>query len=259
MPDLPLAGRGIAITRPVDQAADLTKGILQAGGNPISFPLLAIAPLENYATFDHVIETLLTCDWIVFISSNAVQQGMPRIAARFPQQPSDLRFAAIGPATALELARYGVDQVLTPTARFDSESLLACPEFKDMRQQRIVIVRGVGGRELLAETLRERGAEVAFAECYRRVNPQHDAGKLPELWQNDRLHAMVVTSSEALRNLLQLAPEASWVRNILICVNHARIAETARQSGLKVALADAPGDAAMLQCLIHHLQDRTAL
>lgn len=259
MPDLPLAGRGIAITRPVDQAADLTKGILQAGGNPISFPLLAIAPLENHATFDRVIETLPTCDWIVFISSNAVQQGMPRIAARFPQLPSGLRFAAIGPATAQELARYGVDQVLTPPARFDSESLLACPEFKDMRQQRIVIVRGVGGRELLAETLRERGAEVAFAECYRRVNPQHDAGKLPELWQNDRLHAMVVTSSEALRNLLQLAPEASWIRNILICVNHARIAETARQSGLKVALADAPGDAAMLQCLIHHLQDRTAL
>lgn len=259
MPDLPLAGRGIAITRPVDQAADLTKGILQAGGNPISFPLLAIAPLENHATFDSVIETLPTCDWIVFISSNAVQQGMPRIAARFPQLPSGLRFAAIGPATAQELARYGVDQVLTPPARFDSESLLACPEFKDMRQQRIVIVRGVGGRELLAETLRERGAEVVFAECYRRVNPQHDAGKLPELWQNDRLHAMVVTSSEALRNLLQLAPEASWVRNILICVNHARIAETARQSGLKVALADAPGDAAMLQCLIHHLQDRTAL
>lgn len=259
MPDLPLAGRGIAITRPVDQAADLTKGILQAGGNPISFPLLAIAPLENYATFDHVIETLPTCDWIVFISSNAVQQGMPRIAARFPQLPAGLRFAAIGPATAQELARYGVDQVLTPTTRFDSESLLAYPEFKDMRQQRVVIVRGVGGRELLAETLRERGAEVAFAECYRRVNPQHDAGKLPELWQNDRLHAMVVTSSEALRNLLQLAPEASWIRNILICVNHARIAETARQSGLKVALADAPGDAAMLQCLIHHLQDRTAL
>lgn len=258
MPDQPLAGRGIAITRPVDQAADLNKGIVQAGGNPISFPLLAISPLEDYEAFDRVIETLPTCDWIVFISSNAVQQGMPRITARFPRLPPDLRFAAIGPATAQELARHGVEQVLTPVARFDSESLLACPEFKDMRRQRVVIVRGVGGRELLAETLRTRGAKVAFAECYRRVNPQHDAGKLPELWQNGQLHALVVTSSEALRNLLQIAGNAPWLKDIWVCVNHARIAETARDHGLKAALAEAPGDTAMLQCLIHHLQDRTA-
>jgi uroporphyrinogen-III synthase len=258
MPELPLAGCGIAITRPVEQADVLNEGILRAGGTPIAFPLLAIAPLVSYASFDGVIETLPQCDWIIFISSNAVQQGMPRIAARFPQLPPNLRFAAIGPATAQELTRYGVEQVLAPAARFDSESLLALPELQDMQRQRVVIVRGVGGRELLADTLRERGAEVAFAECYRRVNPQHDAGKLPELWQNGRLHALVVTSSEALRNLLQLAHDASWLKGIRVCVNHARIAEAARAHGLDVALAEAPGDTAMLQCLIQHLQDRTA-
>ena len=258
MPDLPLAGCGIAITRPVEQADALKEGILRAGGTPIAFPLLAIVPLEAYEVFDGVVETLPQCDWIVFISSNAVQQAMPRIAARFPQLPPKLRFAAIGPATAQELTRYGVELVLTPAARFDSESLLALPELQDMQQQRVLIVRGVGGRELLADTLRERGADVAFAECYRRVNPQPDAGKLPELWQNGRLHALVVTSSEALRNLLQLAQDARWLKDIRVCVNHARIAEAASAHGLKVALADAPGDTAMLQCLIHHLQDRTA-
>ena len=258
MPDLPLTGRGIAITRPVEQADALNEGILRAGGTPIAFPLLAIAPLETYAAFADEIEALPKCNWIVFISSNAVQQGMPRIAARFPQLPPNLRFAAIGPATAQELTRYGVEQVLTPAARFDSESLLALPELQDMRQQRVVIVRGIGGRELLADTLRERGAEVAFAECYRRVNPQSDAGELSELWQNGRLHALVVTSSEALRNLLHIAPDAQWLKDIRVCVNHARIAEAASAHGLKVALADAPGDTAMLQCLIHHLQDRNA-
>jgi uroporphyrinogen-III synthase len=198
------------------------------------------------------------CGWIVFISSNAVQQGMPRILAHFPRLPDTLRVAAIGPATAQELGRYGVEHVLTPANRFDSESLLALPELQDMRRQRVVIVRGVGGRELLAETLRERGAEVAFAECYQRVNPQHEASMLAELWQNGRLHAVVVTSSEALRNLLQLAQEAPWLKGTLVCVNHARIAEAAQARGLQTVLAEAPGDAAMLQCLIQHLQDRTA-
>ncbi|MDR2875339.1 MAG: uroporphyrinogen-III synthase, partial [Methylobacillus sp.] len=96
MTDSPLAGRGIAITRPVDQAAALTEGILQAGGTPISFPLLAIAPLPDYAAFDRAIATLPSCDWIIFISTNAVQQAMPRIAAQFPRASADakLRFAA---------------------------------------------------------------------------------------------------------------------------------------------------------------------
>jgi uroporphyrinogen-III synthase len=258
MPDLPLAGCGIAITRPAEQADALNEGIHRAGGTPIAFPLLAIAPLETYDVFDGVIETLPQCDWIIFISSNAVQQGMPRVAARFPQLPPKLRFAAIGPTTAQELAHCRVEQVLTPATRFDSENLLALPELQDMKQQRVVIVRGVGGRELLADTLRERGADVAFAECYRRVNPQPDAGKLPELWQNGRLHALVVTSSEALRNLLHIAQDAPWLKDIRVCVNHARIAEAARAHGLNVVLAEAPGDAAMLQCLIQHLQDRPA-
>lgn len=258
MPDLPLAGRGIAITRPLEQADALNEGITRAGGTPIAFPLLAIAPLEAYEAFNEVIATLPECNWIIFISSNAVQQGMPRITARFPQLPPHLRFAAIGPATAQELTHYGIDHVLAPTTRFDSESLLALPELQNLQQQRVVIVRGVGGRELLAETLRERGAEVKFAECYRRVNPQQDTGNLSGLWQNGRLHALVVTSSEALRNLLQFAQDAPWLADIWLCVNHVRIAEAARGHGLKVALADSPGDTAMLQCLIQHLQDRSA-
>jgi uroporphyrinogen-III synthase len=253
MTDAPLAGRGIAITRPVDQAAALTEGISHAGGTPISFPLLTIAPLQDFAAFDRAIEMLPSCNWIIFISTNAVQQAMPRIAMKFPELPRTLNFAAIGPATAQELTRYGIASILVPATQFDSESMLALPEFQDLKQQRVVIARGVGGRELLAETLRARGAEVIFAECYRRVNPQQSAGNLPELWQNGQLHAMVVTSSEALRNLLALAHEANWVKKVLICVNHARIAEAARENGLRVALADAPGDAAMLQCLIHHL------
>lgn len=257
MPELPLAGCGIAITRPAEQAGALAAMVREAGGTPIGFPLLAIAPLEDYTAFEHLIANLAAYDWVIFISSNAVQQGMPRIASQYPAYPPRLRFAAIGPATAQELALHGVNQVLIPEGRFDSESLLARPEMQKMQHQRVLIVRGVGGRELLAEKLRERGAEVDFAECYRRVNPQRDAGKLHQLWQNGQLHALVVTSSEALRYLVQLGDLAAWLRNSPIFVNHARIGEAAREHGLNAVVAEASGDAAMLQCLIHHFQDRT--
>lgn len=256
MPDQVLAGCGIAITRPAEQAQPLAELVSGCGGRPFLFPLLAIAPLDDYSAFERTLAGLAACDWAIFISSNAVQQGLPRLLQRYPVLPPQLRFAAIGPATAAELHRQGVGQVLVPQDRYDSESLLALPEMQAMRGKRVMIFRGVGGRELLAETLQGRGAEVAFAECYRRINPQQDASDLARLWQNGKLHALVVTSSEALRNLLRLADGAQWLRETLLCVNHPRIAETALEQGLQVAVSEAPGDEAMLQCLIHHLQDR---
>lgn len=251
MPDT-LAGCGIAITRPLDQAQDLASRITAEGGRPILFPLLAIAPLDDSRAFLEALEELDQVDWAIFISSNAVQQGMPAVIQRYPQLPAGLRFAAIGPATSAELQRFGVSNTLMPQGRYDSESLLALNEMQNVSGQRILIFRGEGGRELLAEQLRTRGAEVRCAECYRRTNPQRDAGELQRLWQNRQLQAIVITSSEALRNLITLAGNAEWLRRVPVCVNHPRIAELARRHGLDVAVADAPGDQGMLECLIRN-------
>lgn len=254
MPEAALSDGVIAITRPIEQAHALADLIRQHGGTPLLFPLLAIAPLEDYTRFESALDNLADTDWAIFISTNAVQQAMPRILLQYPALPPRLHFAAIGASTAAELRKFGVGQVLTPPERYDSEHLLALPEMQAVAGQRIIIFRGTGGRELLAETLSARGAEVVLAECYRRVNPQQNAGDLPRLWQNKQLHALVVTSSEALRNLLELAGDGVWLRSTLICVNHARIAELAQQHGLRVAIAETPGDEGMLQCLIQHEQ-----
>ena len=246
-----LNGFGIAITRPVDQAHSLCETIQRHGGNPILFPLIAISPLQDYREFDQAITTLEHADWAIFISTNAVDMAMPRIIRKYGHVPESLRFAAMGHQTAKVLALYGVHNVLIPHTRFDSESLLALAEMHDVAGQSIIIFRGVGGREVLADSLKARGAHVTFAECYQRVNPQTDCTMLEQLWRNQQCHAVVVTSSEAMRYLLQMTHNGSddWIRNIQICVNHARIAEPANAAGLQVAIADAPGDDAMLACL----------
>lgn len=249
---------GIAITRPVDQAQTLNALIKAEGGTPISFPLIAIVPLEDYRALDSTIETIAEYDWAIFISSNAVQNGMPRLLQANTPLPPKLRFAAIGPVTAQEIRNLGVPAVLTPLTRFDSEALLALPEMQQVAGQRIMIFRGVGGREVLADTLKTRGAQVSFAECYRRVNPQQDCAVLETLGQNKQCHAIVVTSSEAMRYLLELTERgrAHWLQNVIICVNHARIAEEALKQAhpdvanrLHITVAKAPGDAAMLACI----------
>lgn len=255
MPEKPLRGCGIAITRPAGQATHLSELILAEGGQPILFPLIAIAPLADYSTFEQALAELKHYDWAIFISSNAVQNAMPRLLDRLGSIPKNLRFAAIGPMTAAELAKFGVTDTLTPQGRFDSESLLALPEMQAVTNKKVMIFRGSGGREVLADTLKARGALVDFAECYRRVNPQLDAGDLPVLWQNKQLHAVVITSSEAMRYLLDIADDgkAAWIQNVTLCVNHQRIAELPLRLGLHVAIAAAPRDEAMLQCLIEAL------
>lgn len=254
MSTMPLSGLGIAITRPVDQAKKLSALITAAGGTAISYPLIEITPLADYSQFETVIQAIHEYDWAIFISSNAVQNGMPRLVN--VGMPEHLQFAAIGPVTANELQSFGVKQVLTPSShiqdgdeskvRFDSEALLALPEMQQVNGQKVMIFRGIGGRDVLAESLKARGAMVSFAECYQRINPQTNCELLAKLYSEKKLHGIVITSSEAMRHLLDLAGDSEWLKNITLFVNHARIAELPLQMGLKVCVADAPGDDAML-------------
>ena len=250
-----LTGISIAITRPIDQAKKLSALITEAGGTPILFPLIEITPLVDYSQFEAVISNSKDYDWAIFISSNAVQNGMPRLVKLGIS--TSLKFAAIGPVTATELQSFGVKSVLFPKERFDSESLLSLPEMNNVFSNKILIVRGVGGRDALAETLKARGGTVTFAECYQRINPQTNCDLLAQLWADKKLNGIVVTSSEAMRHLLDLAGDSEWLKHVTLFVNHARIAELPLQIGLKVLVADAPGDEAMLKiinsCKVGHL------
>lgn len=247
MTEKPLNGIGIAITRPADQANKLAKLIADAGGTPILFPLIEITPLDDYSQFENVISNIADYDWAIFISSNAVQNGLPRLLKQ--GAPANLQFAAIGPTTAKAIKDFGISNVLSPKDRFDSESLLALPEMRDVQGKKIMIFRGVGGREILAETLKARGAQVTFAECYQRINPQTNCDLLAQHYAEKKLHGIVITSSEAMRHLLDLAGNADWLKHVVLFVNHARIAETPLQMGLKVFVADALGDEAMTKVI----------
>lgn len=257
----PLQNLGIAITRPVDQAKKLAGLIAKAGGTPILFPLIEITALGDYKHFDEIIRHIAKYDWAIFISSNAVQNSMPRLIKQTAKLgiPSSLQFAAIGPVTANELKAFGVKQVLTPAShvengneskvQFDSESLLALPEMNKVAGRKILLVRGVGGRDVLADSLSARGAQVTFAECYQRTNPQTNCDLLAQLYVEKKLHGIVVTSSEAMRHLLDLTDNADWLKHVTLFVNHARIAELPLKMDLKVKIANAPGDEAMLALL----------
>lgn len=241
-----LAMRTIVVTRPAHQASTLAAMIEQAGGRALLFPVIGISDIEDTRAFDALSERLATFQWAVFVSPNAVQKALGRITARRSLPPT-LKFAAVGRGTVKALAKFGVHEVTAPD-RFDSEALLGLAPMKDVEGARVVIFRGVGGRETLAGELTARGAHVEYAECYRRVLPASDPAPLLAAWSEGRIDAVTVTSSEGVVNLMTLIGERG--RNELVktpvFAPHPRIARTARERGVITVIETAQGDEGLI-------------
>ncbi len=246
-PTPPLAGLKVLVTRPRDQAGGLAQGIELAGGTPVLFPLLEISPLPDPRPLQELASRLHQFNLAIFISPNAVQFGMAAIHAA-GTLPGGLKIASVGQGSAAALRRAGVANVIAPSERFDSESLLALAELQQVRDWRIVIFRGENGRELLGDTLKARGAHVEYAACYRRSKPALGIDQL--LAAN--ADAFTLTSSEALTYLWDMLDETAKKRltTLPLFVPHARIAEAARALGWRNVVATAGGDEGLLAGLI---------
>ena len=244
---LPLAGLNIVITRPRDQAAELTKRIEQLGGKPQLFPLLEIEAVHDERALREHLSRLNQVDLAIFISPNAVRYGMAAIRAA-GDLPISLKIASVGQGSAKALHELGIDQVIVPTDRFDSEGLLALPELQNVAGKHVMILRGDGGREMLGDTLKARGALVEYVTCYLRSKPDLDAGKLLAAVPD----AITVTSSEALRFLWEMLtePDRTTLAAVPLFVPHARIAEAAQQQGWQHVNVTGSGDDGLLSGLI---------
>ena len=247
-----LAGRTIVVTRPLAQCAPLVEAIRGEGGEALVFPLLRILPADDPNPLAKAVARLDDYAFAVFISPNAVDHSVPAILARAPW-PVGLVPAAVGQGTARALAAYGVRGCIVPSDRFDSEALLALPGLAADRVtgRRIAIFRGDGGRELLADTLRERGATVDCVTCYRRLGPDSGTASLLAAWRAGRLDALAVSSSEGLRHLHDLLDDEGrrYLAATPLFVPHARIADSARALGLRQVVLTAPADDGILAAL----------
>jgi uroporphyrinogen-III synthase len=247
----PLAGRSIVVTRPAHQAQSLARAIEGAGGQPVLFPAIEIRDADDLGPFTRIVDRLDEYDIAIFISPNSVERAMDLIMAR-RQLPPALIVATVGGGSVRALARFGVTNVVAPKDRYDSEALLEQPAFRAVSFKRVVIFRGVGGREHLGETLRERGATVDYAECYRRCLPDADPAPLLKAWARGRIAAVTVTSSEGLRNLFELVGGDGHepLRQTPLFAPHPRIAEAARGLEVRTVVGTGPGDDGLLTGLV---------
>lgn len=248
----PLAGVGVLVTRPAHQAGRLCALIEAAGGRALRFPVLEILDPLDSGPLLALIGRLDEFDVAIFISANAVNKAMNLITAR-RALPPHLKLAAIGKGSARELEHFGRPADICPRERFDSEALLDMEEMRQVAGKRIVIFRGEGGRELLADTLRARGALVEYAEVYRRGRPNADVNELLHRWARGEIQVITVTSNESLRNLFDMVGKLGqqWLRKTPLVVVSERGAVLARELGFKqppIVAAEA-GDEALIEAI----------
>lgn len=242
-----LAGLKILITRPRDQALQLAQAVERQGGIPVLLPLLQIAPVADSRVLAEQVSGLAGAELAIFISPNAVQYGMAAIRTA-GGLPGNLTIATVGQGSAQALRELGVENVLLPADRFDSEGLLALPQLQQIAGWRVLIFRGDGGRALLGDELMARGAMVEYVTCYRRSKPHLDERLLADA------HAITVTSSEALTHLSQMPGES--LRHLPLFVPHPRIAELAHLQGWTEVHQTDSGDEGLLSGLMEWAKNR---
>jgi len=229
------------------------------------FPLLDIAPTPNLDDLRAALGDPSRYVLVVFVSPNAVQQAFAAMPEGF-RWPQEVPVAVVGPASALALAQHGVappaHRVIQPDthaddARQDSEALYARLDVPSLSGREVLIVRGNGGREWLADQLREAGASVRTVEAYRRSVPVPDAAA----WLALRAvlparHAWTLTSSEAVRNLDELAranlspADLDTLHGAPCFASHARIVEQAKSLGFRDVTLTGAGDDRLLASVL---------
>jgi len=189
-------------------------------------------------------------DWLIFISANAVQYGATVVAA-FAAQGNKPAIAAIGRATAYKLESLGIAVDLLPAEPASSETLLACPAFENAAQLECLIIRGEGGRELLADELRNRGATVDYLEVYRRIPLAITHRQFIELSQADAIDIVTVTSGESLAHLTCQLPgdiRDAWMKKPIIVMGK-RMKQQAQALGYSKILSTGTNNQAIVDAV----------
>lgn len=232
-----LAGLSVLVTRPEQQSIELCELIAEARGRPVRFPALEILGPADKQQVRRQLAELGDIDLLVFVSTNAVRYAF----AQMPENiPLDLQIAAVGEATARALDELGLEPTLQAQGSMDSEGLLRLPQLQQMTGKRVLIVRGNGGRELLRETLGERGARVDYVEVYRRRIPQRNPANLLRNWST-LVEAVTVTSGQILDNLFEMLgePGEPLLHDTPLVVVSRRIAAQAQARGCRQVLVAA--------------------
>ena len=260
-----LSGLKVLITRPKQQSETLASAVRNLGGDTFDFPLLEISAIKDefkVSALEQKVKNLDGYDKLIFISKNAVVYGAEVINKNWSDLPTVSEVIAIGPSTAKLATDFFGCEVVHPNSGSTSEDLIALPCLANVTQKRIAIFRGEYGREFLADSLIDRGAEVEYLDVYQRSATKRRGRELLKIISENHVNVLTITSGDSLKVLNRLFLESrdrcSELFSIPIIVPSARVNRLAEELGFEqVSLAQGADTGAMVFAL-HEIASENA-
>lgn len=243
----------ILVTRPEPAASELVSRLRTQGKLAWTLPLIEFTPGRDLGHLPQKLAALSPGDLVFLLSQQVVLFAHPALQHNALTWPETLDYYAIGRSTALALHTVSNLKVDYPHARETSEELVRLNRLQQVKGKRALILRGSPGRELLAETLLERGAEVEYCECYQRCEKNYDGAIEGRRWRDRGITTLVVTSGEMLQQLFALFPaidRREWLLHCRLVVVSERLATQAAELGWQdIEVADGADNDALLRAL----------
>ncbi|CNE82781.1 uroporphyrinogen-III synthase [Yersinia rohdei] len=243
----------ILVTRPSPTGEQLISRLRALGRVAYHVPLIDFSPGNDLPKLPELLQDMQAGDLVFALSQNAVRYANPLLKRNNLLWPSQLSYYAIGRNTALALHTASRLHVTFPPTGETSEMLLSLPDLQNLSGKKALLLRGNGGRELLGESLAERGATVTFCECYQRSPIFYDGSEQSAHWQRSGVDTLVVTSGEMLQQIYTLVPDyyrSSWLLRCRLVVVSERLAALAAQMGWNdIRVAESADNDALIRAL----------
>jgi uroporphyrinogen III methyltransferase/synthase len=209
----PLFGRSIVVTRAREQASGLAADLSALGAEVVQFPTIEIVPLDDTTELDRAAENCGGYAWVIFTSVNGVRHFWSSLgkAGKDGRALAGCKVAAIGPATAEELARKGIVADLVPPA-YVAESVveaLLAREGSSIAGMRILLPRAEKARDVLPEELEAAGAKVDVVPAYRTVPATARREEFLARLEEGAIDCVTFTSSSTVENFFSMVEPES--------------------------------------------------
>ncbi len=202
-----LQGMHILVTRPEPQGVQLCAEIEKLHGQAFYFPTIAFTSAPDQQALLNAVTQLAEQDWLIFISPQAVKASLKFMQSQI--LPSTVKLAAVGVGTAYVLTEAGFNVDIIPS-EWTSEGVLALSQFQSVKNKKIAIVRGEGGREKIDSVLAERGAHILPVVVYQRIAPPVDISDCIKRLKQQPFDCIVCTSFESVNNLKNMLGPENW-------------------------------------------------
>ena len=246
-----LKGIRVLIARPKGQGETLTAQLQNKGAEVVQLPAIEIQPTPLNTQIKNCFLNIDQYQHVIVISTHAARLGLHWLDHYWPQRPVFIKWYALGEKTASILNKADIE-VITAFQGNDSEALLDLPELTQLNNESVLILRGLGGRERLKQTLEQRGANVDYAELYQRGLPSYSHSELDKALIKFLPEILITLSGETLNNLVKLSKNRDiMITNKTVLVPSKRVAEQARLLGFsKILIPDALDEHSLIKCLL---------